>query len=219
MLCGSPVLWPSLVVFDLDFTLWHRPRFRGGPPWVPVDDGCGGVTSSCGKRLDLYPSSRRALLALSGAGVPVAIASRTHRAEWVREWLATLRLEPGGRTAQDVIGSFPVVIQDGPKPGHLLRIHERTGVPLAAMLFFDDNLADVRAVARRGVTSVHCTAANRRREQCGLTDEAFREGLRAYGKLAAAVEARDIGAPKGPRYQVFMPSSSVPTAAAKGPSA
>jgi len=33
------------------------------------------------------------------------------------------------------------------------------------MLFFDDNLADVRAAARDGVTSVHCIATDRRRQR------------------------------------------------------
>ena len=40
------------------------------------------------------------------------------------------------------------------------------GVPLGSMLFFDDNLADVRAAARDGVTSVHCIASDRRRRRC-----------------------------------------------------
>ena len=105
---------------------WHRPRLRGGSPFTPVDDGFGGVKSSCGQLLELYPASRRALLELSDADVPVAIASRTHRAAWARQWLEMLRLEPGGRTAADVIGSSPVVIQDGPKPLHLKEIQRRT---------------------------------------------------------------------------------------------
>ena len=198
---------------------WHRPRLRGGSPFTPVDDGFGGIKSSCGQLLDLYPASRRALLELSDAGVPVAIASRTHREAWARQWLEMLRLEPGGRTTADVIGSSPIVIQDGPKPLHLKEIERRTvrrlprrplparpssppllslslslsfplgpaahspvpgrrltsrlcavghgqGVPLGSMLFFDDNLADVRACSRDGVTSVHCIAADRRRQRC-----------------------------------------------------
>ena len=203
---------------------WHRPRLRGGSPFTPVDDGFGGIKSSCGQLLDLYPASRRALLALSDANVPVAIASRTHRAAWARQWLEMLRVEPGGRTTAEVIGSNPIVIQDGPKPLHLKEIQRRTvspataalparpsshalprgpplttcllslfpalglaarspasgsrltsclcavgqwqGVPLGSMLFFDDNLADVRAAARDGVTSVHCIAADRRRQRC-----------------------------------------------------
>ena len=105
---------------------WHRPRLRGGSPFTPVDDGFGGIKSSCGQLLDLYPASRRALLELSDAGVPVAIASRTHRAAWARQWLEMLRLEPGGRTTADVIGFSPIVIQDGPKPLHLKEIERRT---------------------------------------------------------------------------------------------
>ena len=84
------MLWPQLVVFDLDHTLWHRPRFRGGPPWTAVNDGLGGVRSSTGEVLDLYPASRLALLELAGAGVPVAVASRTHRPAWALLWLSLL---------------------------------------------------------------------------------------------------------------------------------
>ena len=229
---GKPLIWPALVVFDLDFTLvriqirtlrpsrqpsepcvlwqWHRPRFRGGPPWTPIDEGFGGVKSSSGELLNLYPAARTALLELSDADVPVAIASRTHRPKWARQWLELLSLEPGGRTAADVISL--IVIQDGPKPSHLKELRRRTvlprhppprpppptassliiflarapaahhpalcrpltnclhgqGVPLGSMLFFDDNLADVRAAAHDGVTSVHCVAADRRRQRCSL---------------------------------------------------
>ena len=113
---------------------WHRPRLRGGSPFTPVDDGFGGIKSSCGQLLDLYPASRRALLALSDANVPVAIASRTHRAAWARQWLEMLRVEPGGRTTAEVIGSNPIVIQDGPKPLHLKEIQRRTVSPATAAL-------------------------------------------------------------------------------------
>ena len=48
----------------------------------------------------------------------------------------------------------------------LCAVGQWQGVPLGSMLFFDDNLADVRAAARDGVTSVHCIAADRRRQRC-----------------------------------------------------
>ena len=181
------LLWPQLVVFDLDHTLWHRPRFRGGPPWAAVDDGLSGVRSSTGEVLDLFPASRLALLELAGAGVPVAVASRMHRPAWALQWLSLLRLEDGGRTAADVIG--PVVIRDGPKPNHVREIHRQTQVPFERMLFFDDHADDCRRVEALGCTSVYVPARDKRRGQCGLTEELYRDGLSRYAGLVEAEEA------------------------------
>jgi hypothetical protein len=194
---------PGVVVFDLDFTLWQRPRFRGGPPFEAVG---GGVRASCGALLYLYPAARRALAELAELQVPVAIASRTHRDKWARHWLGMLTVDGGGRmvddvvngwpvetqgpsglraaclgqpdgdvdagfgeggagcesrtrgnvkgqsplvlpfgrTVEDIVNGWPVVIQDGPKVGHLRRISEISGVPLREMLFFDDDLAGMQ---------------------------------------------------------------------------
>ena len=184
----------SLVVFDLDFTLWHRPRFRGGrgPPWTVEDGGLGGVRGASGDLLYLYPASRRALLELADADVPVAVVSRTHRGQWARQWLGLLLLEPGGRTVADVIGSGPVVIRDGPKPNHLREIQRQSGVPVERMLFFDDDRADVRRAEAIGCTAVHTAALDRRRGRCGLTDEHFRDGMRRHAARWATGDG-DVG--------------------------
>tara|TARA_B110001452_G_scaffold17976_1_gene14643 strand:- start:205 stop:819 length:615 start_codon:yes stop_codon:yes gene_type:complete len=186
----------SLVVFDLDFTLWHRPRFRAGrgPPWTVEDGGLGGVRSATGDLLYLYPASRRALLELSDAEVPVAVASRTHRGQWARQWLELLRVEPGGRTVADVVGRGPVVIRDGPKPNHLREIERQSGVPLERMLFFDDDRADVERAEAIGCTAVHVAALDRRRGRCGLTDEHFRDGMRRHAARWAAAAGDEGGA-------------------------
>lgn len=140
---------PSLIVFDLDFTLWQRPRFRKGPPFEPIDGGAAGVRDAGGATLYLYPAAKRALVCLADAGVPVAVASRTHREGWARQWLEMLTVDDAGRTVQDVIDPLPVLVQDGPKSGHLQRISEMSGVPLSKMLFFDDDLAGKRTLIRR----------------------------------------------------------------------
>lgn len=181
-----PSIWPGLVVFDLDHTLWHRPRFRVGPPWRLVEDGLGGVRSSSGEHLYLFPGARRALLALSDANVPVALASRTHRVDWALQWLALLRLEPDGRTVADVVGSWPVIIRDGPKTHHLHEITQRTGVPLSRTLFFDDDATDVCGAKALGCVAVHCASVGRHRRGRlgGLTDELFFDGIRKFANRA-----------------------------------
>ena len=106
------LIWPALAVFDLDHTLISRPRFRRGPPFVPVNGGLEGVRAADGKQLDLFPDARRVLSELADASIPAAIISRTHRAAWVHEWLSLIRIDEQ-RSFEDVIG--PVVIRDGSK--------------------------------------------------------------------------------------------------------
>ena len=58
----------ELVVFGLDKTLWYPQldTLEGGPPFELVDGGMGGVKTSAGERLDLFPAARRALMELAG---------------------------------------------------------------------------------------------------------------------------------------------------------
>jgi len=195
---------PSLVVFDLDFTLWQRPRFRGGPPFEAVDGGAGGVRASCGATLYLYPAARRALAALADARCPVAIASRTHRANWARQWLGMLTIDES-RTVDDAINGWPVVVQDGPKRGHLQRISDMSGVPLNEFLFFDDDLAGPSAPGAPVCPTIPnraCLDPSSPRDRRGWHREAWRdESARArdgpeVGALRAHRRAIRRGAPQ-----------------------
>ena len=148
----------ALAVVDLDFTLWHRPRFRRGPPWSVTSDG---VVAADGTVLTLYPGARSALLSLHAARVPVAVCSRTHRPQWALEWLQMLRVSDDDAevalTARDVIGGAPIVIRDGSKRTHLREICRRVDLPLdRKIVFCDDKLADCREAEELGVTAVHC---------------------------------------------------------------
>lgn len=105
---------PRLVVADLDFCLWRRPRFQK-PRFEPTDDG--GLISECGKKLQLYPGARSALLRLSAADIDIAVVSRTHRKDWARQWLSLLKLDES-RTVSDVICCS--VMRDGAKSLHVI---------------------------------------------------------------------------------------------------
>ena len=73
-----------MVVFDLDFTLWHPELYQlsSGTPFTAAADGC--VLTARGERLDLFPAARSALVELADTGVPVAIASRASDREVLR---------------------------------------------------------------------------------------------------------------------------------------
>ena len=84
---------PKLVVFDLDFTLWHPELYQlsCGPPFQACGDGC--VLTRRGERLDLFPAARKALAELHDASVPVAIASRASERAWAEEIMRLLRVD------------------------------------------------------------------------------------------------------------------------------
>jgi len=159
---------PTLVVFDLDFTLWHPELYQlsSGPPFKSSSDGC--VLTARGERLDLFPAARSALAELADAGVPVAVASRANEREWALEIMRRLRVDQR-RTVADVIGTSPIVIQGGSKTKHLKHIAHETGVPLREILFFDNERTNIQEVEKLGPTCVYCPR--------GMTEGVFRDGL------------------------------------------
>ena len=159
---------PKLVVFDLDFTLWHPELYQlsSGPPFKPCSDGC--VLTARGERLDLFPAARGALCELADAGVPIAIASRASEVTWALEIMRLLRVD-GTRTLANVIGSAPIVIQGGSKVKHLKHIAAETGIALGDMLFFDNERTNIQEVEKIGPTCVYCPR--------GFKDGVYREGL------------------------------------------
>ena len=84
--------WPSLVVFDLDFTLWDS----GGvwcdclrPPFARSENR---VHDANGSHVTVYPDVLELLEMLPEHGCELALASRTGEPEWARELLALLGL-------------------------------------------------------------------------------------------------------------------------------
>ena len=178
---GAPM--PSMVVFDLDFTLWKPELYQlsSGPPFTQSADGC--VLTRRGERLDLFPAARKALSALADAGVPVAIASRASERAWAVE-IMRLLLVDDRRTVADVVGSAPVVIQGGSKVHHLKHIAHESGVPLREMVFFDNERGNILEVKKIGPTCIYCPR--------GLTDDVFRDGVALHvGNAAAAASPKE----------------------------
>jgi hypothetical protein len=126
---ASPLL-PLLVICDLDFTLWNRPRFRSGPPFVPSADG-NCVTSSCGQELCLFRGARDVLQRLEREHIPVAVVSRTHRQQWALEWLQLLTFREERIIADTVVCT---VMRDGTKCNHIREVSRRMQVPIEDIL-------------------------------------------------------------------------------------
>ncbi|KAL3677713.1 hypothetical protein R1sor_020669 [Riccia sorocarpa] len=134
-LLSSASKLPSLVVFDLDYTLWPYYCECRSKRENPV----------------LYPQAKGIIQAFKSKGVSMAIASRSPTADIARTFLSKL----------DLISAFPVMeiySSWSHKTDHFQKIHHKTGVPYKEMLFFDDEDRNIQAVTQMGVTSVYVTS-------------------------------------------------------------
>ena len=95
----------------------------------------------------------------------------TDEPEWAAECLAKFRTYPGGQPLETCVDSSQIFKAN--KQVHFRRLREEfPTVAFEEMLFFDNEIANVRAVSQLGVRCVHCPR--------GLTAAAWEEGLRLF---------------------------------------
>lgn len=141
---------PSLVVFDLDFTLWDC----GGlwvdctrPPFRTLEDGL--IVDSIGRWMSLYPDVIEILDEIEAIGIPMALASRTEKPDWARDLLSRFGIRK--RFAFEEI--YP-----SSKVRHFNAIALKADISLSEMIFFDDEERNIREVSELGVFAVHARA-------------------------------------------------------------
>lgn len=142
---------PSLIVFDLDNTLWtpelYQLRKLQRSKQYPVAN----------KDVKLFPGAKQVIQQLledphqKFANTKFAIASRTQSVEWAHDLLEQFDL----LDLFDFIEIFP-----GNKKQHFSNLKSRSGIDYDDMLFFDDSrdgkYGNCEPVAALGVLSVHC---------------------------------------------------------------
>lgn len=150
---------PSLVVMDLDYTMW--------PFWC-----------ECFSEKDepwLYPHVPAILQALEEANIPMAIASRTPTPKVASAFLHKLGLHTRFASLQLIPALDGLDHTTAQKDvAHLPAIKAETAVEYSHMVFFDDERKNVEKVSRLGVPS-HLVSSQR-----GLDLTAFEEGLKRY---------------------------------------
>ncbi|GBG78240.1 hypothetical protein CBR_g26273 [Chara braunii] len=122
---------PSLVVVDLDYTVW--------PYW------CECLPSRVHPHI--YPDARGILEALHAAGVKLAVASRTPTPEIARVFLDKLKLTP-------LFADMQIYPSWTNKTEHFQKISRNTGIPYSEMLFFDDEDRNTITMSKLGVASI-----------------------------------------------------------------
>lgn len=142
---------PSLVVFDLDNTIWtpelYQLRRLSRANQYPVAH----------QDVKLYPAVKSIIQRIKAnrddhyPNVQFAVASRTKSVDWAHDLLTQFEL----REIFDYIEIFP-----GDKKQHFSNLKSDSGLEYHDMLFFDDNrdgkYGNCEPVSQLGVLSVHC---------------------------------------------------------------
>ncbi|KAL7460638.1 hypothetical protein ACHAXS_001082 [Conticribra weissflogii] len=142
---------PSLIVFDLDNTLWtpelYQLRKLQSNNQYPVAH----------EDVKLFPAARDIIEAIKKdpenkfANTKFAVASRTKSVEWAHDLLDQFEL----RDLFHYVEIFP-----GNKKQHFRNLKEQSGLNYHEMLFFDDardgKYGNCEPVSSLGVLSVHC---------------------------------------------------------------
>lgn len=162
-------VFPDVIVFDLDDTLWAgEVDCTGGPPFSR--HGKLRHTIFCQRRrpVTLFHDVPDIFDELTDHGIGIAYASRTWEPEWAKD---ALRLFTCGK--QRVVDMWTVATGhswgDCSKTSHLSEISRQLALPFSSMVFLDNETRNIRDVAPLGATCGFCPD--------GLSWEVLRETL------------------------------------------
>lgn len=154
---------PSLIVFDLDFTLWDC-----GGTWCdcltpPFRIDRQRVVDRTSRHIRFYDDVPTILEYCRQADIPMALASRTEQPNWARQLLQLLAITHEFAHAE---------IYPSSKLRHFAALHQASGVAYEEMIFFDDEMRNIREVSGLGVTSIYV--------ESGMTADLFHGSLDKY---------------------------------------
>ena len=165
---------PSLIVFDLDNTLWTPELYqlRRLPGYADAS-GPGPVAR---KDVNLFPAAEAILSELATdvkwKQTLVAVASRTNKASWARSLLKQFQVSS---VCLDDFIVYKEIFQ-GEKTRHFELLCQKTNIRYEDMLFFDDakggKFGNCEAVSKLGVMSAHCPE--------GLTFDIWTNAIRSF---------------------------------------
>ena len=170
----TPLPYPPLVVFDLDFTLWPLDVDTHVTAPFSTDPATSRVRDATGTACPLYPDVRAALAQLAAGGSQIAYASRTTdpaAAEALLKAHGLWALLGGDR---ELFQAYPSGGGGAAKTRHFARIHAATGLAAGDTLFFDDMRDNVAKAREAGITAVLLDDGR------GLSAAAFEQGLQQW---------------------------------------
>jgi len=158
---------PSLIVFDLDNTLWTGfVHTLHGPITAEVNTTEHSFVDTEGVRMEVSADAVRIIKAVKSAGLKVAVASRSPSASLAHQALDASRLSK--------YVDYTAIFFRDTKDDHLRTIQKESGVPLGHMMLFDDEQQMVDSARAIGVSSIKVDPLKL------LTLDVFRKALKTY---------------------------------------
>ncbi|KAJ1403576.1 magnesium-dependent phosphatase-1 [Ochromonadaceae sp. CCMP2298] len=163
----------KLVAFDLDGTIWSPDMYQlwgGGAPFSNSPSN-GDLLDCSGRTVRLLGISAEVLHELKDdpdlSDVKVAWVSCTDEPSWAAECLQKFKTTGGQMIATSADSSQ---IFKANKQVHFAKLKSQyPSIDFSEMLFFDNEMGNVRNVAKLGVRCVYCPE--------GITEAAWEEGL------------------------------------------
>ncbi|XP_003742124.1 magnesium-dependent phosphatase 1 [Galendromus occidentalis] len=151
---------PKLVVFDLDYTLWPQHVDCTVDPPLRKDKN-GNIFDADGQAVKPFPEVPRLLEKLRQDGYQIGAASRTDSPPVANQLIKLLDWDK----YFDYREIYP-----GCKVTHFNKFKKDSGIQFKDMMFFDDEMRNIRDISKLGVTAVYVT-------HTGMTMKLFDEGL------------------------------------------
>lgn len=160
------MLEPSIIVFDLDFTLWpFRVDKNVKSPFKRKDMK---IVDASGVVVDVFPGVKQILGKLHESNVKLAIASRIEDVAGAYQLIHLFDIEKYF-TYKEI---FPTC-----KAKHFKELRLKSNIEFNKMLFLDDDLRNLKVVSRLGVVCFQIP-------ESGLTDEVLQQALQHYSETS-----------------------------------
>ena len=150
-------IYPSAIVFDLDDTLWiGEVDCTGGPPFSRSTRSRHTINCRSGGSITLFNHVPVIFDAIVDHEIPVAYASRTWKPNWAK--IALESFDCG--SADKVINMWSTSKAQGwgdcSKIKHMNEIAASLGLPFEKMVFFDNEMRNIRDVEPLGTVCGYC---------------------------------------------------------------
>lgn len=172
-----PKIKPKLIAFDLDGTLWYPEMYQlySGSPFTAVDGGRKSLLTKSGTKVNLLGSVGRILDELKTLAfwkdTKIAWVSTCDEPSWAKECLKKFRTTPNDIVFENCADSSE--IHYGNKKEHFRNIKKQfPGIGFEEMIFFDNQMDNIRNVKELGVFCVYCPD--------GVTEEIWVGGLKGF---------------------------------------
>ena len=172
--------YPKVIVWDLDGTIWLPEMYQlwgGGAPFKRPHESHLGVVDCSGCEIQVLGDARD-ILAHHRREMPHvrhAIASTCDEPKWGLECLSKIRVDEESSLEQHFDRNLIEIYKASSKETHFRAISKKSGLSVSEMIFFDNQINNIRVAERIGVGLAVYTP-----DPEGVTQEIFNDAIATF---------------------------------------